>query len=171
MSIFEKQRGNLVPVHADNANSKDWLVLLEAVTIVGHQRDKLRVALTTKERKLVKKWKLFRKSEQFLIVEGYDPRIHALYFCPQLYKNEDGELVALSGQEIGQLMARALEGGAIDKPPWYEPSDGAPKEPVIKFSHEMEFDSLVVDAPQSGQVNRPAALRSVTAPDKQKANT
>jgi hypothetical protein len=35
----------------------------------------------------------------------------------------------------------------------------------------MEFDSLVVDAPQSGQVNRPAALRSVTAPDKQKANT
>jgi hypothetical protein len=66
MSMFEKQRGNLVPIHADNANSKDWLVLLEAVTIVGHQREKLRVALTTKERKLVKKWKLFRKSEQIL---------------------------------------------------------------------------------------------------------
>jgi hypothetical protein len=34
----------------------------------------------------------------------------------------------------------------------------------------MEFDSLVVDAP-SPKVNRPAALRSVTVPDKQKTNT
>jgi hypothetical protein len=118
MSIFGKQRGNLVPVHKDNVNTNDWLVLLEAATVVGHQRDKLRVALTTKERKVVKKRKLFRKSEDFLFVDGYDPRIHALYFCPQLYKNEDGELVALSGQEIGQLMAKALEGGAIEKPPW-----------------------------------------------------
>src|SRR5580700_2228488 len=128
MSIFGKQRGTLVPVHADNAKTRDWLVLLEAATIVGQQRDKLRVALTTQERRLVKKWKLFRKSEQFLIVDGYDPRIHAIYFCPQLYKNEDGELVALSGPEIGQLMARALEGGAIEKPPWYEPSECASKE-------------------------------------------
>jgi hypothetical protein len=81
----------------------------------------------------------------------------------ELYKNEDGELVALSGQEIGQLMAQALEGGAIEKPPWYAPFDGAPKEPVIKCSPEMEFDSLVVDAP-SPKVNRPAALRSVPFP-------
>jgi hypothetical protein len=170
MSIFKKQRGNLVPIHADNANTRDWLVLLEAATIVGHQRDKLRVALTTQERKLIKKRKWFRKPELFLVLDGYDPRIHALYFCPQLYKNEDGELVALSGEEIGQLMARALEGGAIEKPPWYEPSDGAAKEPVIKSSPEMEFDSLVVDAP-SAKVNRPAALRSVAVPDKQKANS
>jgi hypothetical protein len=170
MSIFGKQRGTLVPVHADNAKTRDWLVLLEAATIVGQQRDKLRVALTTQERRLVKKWKLFRKSEQFLIVDGYDPRIHAIYFCPQLYKNEDGELVALSGPEIGQLMARALEGGAIEKPPWYEPSECASKEPVIKSSPEMEFDSLVVDAP-AGKANRPAALRSVAVPDKQRANT
>ena len=170
MSVFQKQR-NLVPIHADNANSKDWLVLLEAATIVGQQRDKLRVALTTKERRLVKKRKLFKKSEQFLVIDGYDPRILALYFCPQLYKNDGGELVALSGQEIGQLMAQALERGAIEKPPWYEPSDGAPKEPIIKANSEMEFDSLVVDAPPSEQVNRPAALRSVTVPDKQKAKT
>ena len=54
MSIFEKQRGTLVPIHADNANTRDWLVLLEAATIVGHQRDKLRVALTTQERKRTK---------------------------------------------------------------------------------------------------------------------
>ena len=170
MGIFKKRRGTLAPIHEDNANTRDWLILLEAATIVGHQREKLRVALTTQERKLVKKRKLFRKPDLFLVLDGYDPRIHALYFCPQLYKNEDGELVALSGQEIGQLMARALEGGAIEKPPWYEPSDGAPKEPVIGSSHEMEFDSLVVDAP-SAKANKPAALRSVAVLDQPKGNS
>lgn len=169
MSMFGRQRGNLVPVHKDNANTNDWLVLLEAATVVGQQRDKLRVALTTKERRMVKRRRLFRKSEHFLIIDGYDPRIHALYFCPQLYKNEDGELVALSGQEIGQLMAKALEAGALEKPPWYEPSDGPPNGPVIKSTPEMELDTLVVDTP-TAKVNRPAALRSVALSDKQKTN-
>jgi Mrp family chromosome partitioning ATPase len=170
MGIFKKRRATLVSIHEDNANTKDWLILLEAATIVGHQREKLRVALTTQARKLIKKRKLFGKPELFLDLDGYDPRIHALYFCPQLYKNEDGELVALSGQEVGQLMARALEGGSIERPPWYEPSDGASKEPVIKSSHEMEFDSLVVDAP-SAKANKPAALRSVAVLDQQKGNS
>jgi len=67
-------------------------------------------------------------------------------------------------------MARSLEGGAIEKPPWYEPFDGAQKESVIKSSPEMEFDSLVVDAP-TAKVNRPAALRPVAVPDKQNTNT
>jgi hypothetical protein len=171
MSILGKQHGFLVPIHADNANSKDWLVLLEAATIVGQQRDKLRVALTTKERKLVKKRRLFRAPEYFLVIDGYDPRIHAIYFCPQLYrKNEDGELVALSGPEIGRLMAQALEGGAIEKPPWYEPLDSAPEEPVISASPGMELDSLVVDTPRL-QENRPAALVSVAVADRKNAKT
>jgi hypothetical protein len=162
MSILKKQVGTLVPISADNANTRDWLVLLEAATIVGHQREKLRVALTTQERKLVKKRKLFGKSEHFLVVDGYDPRIHAIYFCPQLYKKEDGELVALSGAEIGQLMAQALEGGAIEKPPWYQPSDSAPEVPVIRTSTEMELDSLVVDAPKA-KPNKPALISSAVA--------
>ena len=146
MTNIDRRHGTLVPIHPDNANTKDWVILLEASTIVGQTRDKLRVALTTQERKLVKKRKLFGKTEYFLVVDGYDPRIHALYFCPQLYKNEDGTLVPLSGQEIGQLMAQALEGGAIEKPPWYEPSDDVPSEPIIKANSQMELDSLVVDA-------------------------
>lgn len=89
MSIFGKQQGTLVPVHEDNANTRDWLTLLEAATIVGHEREKLRVALTTQDRKLVKKRRLFRKPEYFLVLDGYDPRIHALYFCPQLYKHAE----------------------------------------------------------------------------------
>jgi len=76
-SIKGRPQGNLVPVNADNANTRDWLVLLEASTIVGDQRGKLRVALVTQERKFVKKRRLFRKAEHFLVVDGYDPRIHA----------------------------------------------------------------------------------------------
>jgi hypothetical protein len=160
MSIFKrKSQGILVPIHPDNAKTKDWVVLLEAATIVGQPRDKLRVALTTQERKLVRKKKLFQKPHYFLVVDGYDPRIHALYFCPQLYKKEDGDLVPLSGQEIGQLMAQALEGGTIEKSPWYEPSDSMPKEPIIGSAPELEFDSLVVDSP-SAHANEPAVLRT-----------
>src|ERR1700735_5633463 len=164
MTSMDRRYGTLVPIHPDNANTKDWVVLLEASTIIGHTRDKLRVALTTQERKLVKKRKLFRKAEYFLVVDGYDPRIHALYFCPQLYKNEDGTLVPLSGQEIGQLMAQALEGGAIEKRPWYQPADEVPEETVIKHTSEMEFDSLVVDAPPGPKA---PALRAVPTGDKQ----
>ena len=164
MTIFQRRRGTLVPIHVDNASTRDWVVLLEAATIVGHQRNKLRVALTTQDRPLVKKRRLFRKAEYFLELDGYDPRIHALYFCPQLYKNEDGSLVPLSGPEIGQLMAQALEGGAIEKLPWYEPSDSTPKEPVIKAASGMEFDSLVVDAPVP-KANKPALLRKAAVTD------
>jgi hypothetical protein len=150
MGIFTKtSQGTLVPIHPDNAKTKDWVVLLEAATIVGQSRDKLRVALTTQERKLVRKKKLFQKPRYYLVVDGYDPRIHALYFCPQLYRKEDADLVPLSGQEIGQLMAQALEGGAVEKSPWYEPSDSMPDEPIIGSAAQVEFDSLVVDSPSS----------------------
>src|SRR5471030_126440 len=159
MSIFtKKSQGTLVPIHPDNAKTKDWVVLLEAATIVGESRDKLRVALTTQERKLVRKKKLFQKPRYFLVVDGYDPRIHALYFCPQLYRKEDGDLVPLSGQEIGQLMAQALEGGAVEKSPWYEPLDRMPQEPIIDSAAQVEFDSLVVDSP-SPRANEPTVLR------------
>lgn len=167
MGIFGGQRGTLVPVHADNAETRDWLVLLEAATIVGQQRDKLRVALTTQERKLVKKRRLFGKPQYFLVIDGYDPRIHALYFCPQLYKNESGSLVPLTGPEIGQLMAQALEGGAIEKSPWYGPSDSVPEDVVIKAAPNMELDSLVVDAPLP-KGSKPASLRAVATSEKDK---
>ena len=165
MSIFDRRRRALVPIHADNANSKDWLVLLEASTIVGQEHDKLRVALTTQERKIVKKRKLFGKTTHFVVLEGYDPRIHALYFCPQLYKKDEGALVPLSGQEIGQLMAQVLEDGAIAKSPWYEPSESLPNEPVITAKPDTHFDTLVVDVPGPKAAKTPA-LRAVESKDK-----
>jgi hypothetical protein len=71
---------------------------------------------------------------------------------------EDGDLVPLSGQEIGQLMAQALEGGAIEKSPWYEPSDSVPEEPIVGPAPQFEFDSLVVDSPIA-RANEPTVLR------------
>ena len=170
MGIFGGLGRTLVPIHEDNANTNDWVVLLEAATIVGQERDKLRVAMTTRDRELVKRRKLFGKPAYFLAVDGYDPRIHALYFCPQLYKNEDGALVPLSGEEIGQLMARALEGAAIEKRPWYDPGDSVPKDPVINVNPEMEFDSLVVEAPKLRQ-NKTATLHTVAVPERDKVKS
>jgi hypothetical protein len=64
----------------------------------------------------------------------------------------------LSGQEIGQLMAQAMEGGAVEKSPWYGPSDGMPEEPIIDSASQVEFDSLVVDSPPA-RANEPTVLR------------
>jgi len=77
---------HLIRIHPDNAKSKDWVILLEAGTIVGPSPERFRVARSTLDRKIVKKYNIWLQPEHFLFVEGYDPRIHAVYFCPQLYK-------------------------------------------------------------------------------------
>jgi hypothetical protein len=150
LSFFRRIRPeDLVPLHPDNVRKKDWIVLLEGSTIVGSPRDKLRVALTTLERKIVKKYRFSRKAQHFIVVEGYDPRIHVLYFCPQLYRYDDDKLVPLGGDDIGRLIARATEGGAQDRQPWYEPLDKLPAEPIISAGMQTEFDSVVVDIPRA----------------------
>ncbi|HLH87546.1 MAG TPA: hypothetical protein VKX28_03730 [Xanthobacteraceae bacterium] len=139
---------HLIPIHGDNASSKDWIILLEAGTIVGPSPDKLRVARATLERKVVTKRDMFLRSRHFLVVEDYDPRIHAVYFCPQLYRQEnDKKLVPLHGEEIGELIAHALEKGTKAAPPWYEPAERLPDEPVISATLPTELDSLVVEMP------------------------
>ncbi len=122
MGIFRRKvPSHYIPIHRDNITKKDWIILLEAGTIVGHSTEKLRVAMTTLERKIVKKYNIFFRAEHFLVLEGYDPRIHALYFCPQLYKfDADGKLVALEGEEIGELLARSVQDGVVEKQPWYD---------------------------------------------------
>src|SRR5437879_11304064 len=71
---------HLIRIHPDNAKSKDWVILLEAGTIVGPSPERLRVARSTLDRKIVKKYNIWLQPEHFLFVEGYDPRIHAVYF-------------------------------------------------------------------------------------------
>jgi hypothetical protein len=149
MGIFRRKvPTNLIRIHPDNATNKDWLILLEAGTIVGPSPDKLRVARSTLERKIVKKYNILLRVQHFLVVEGYDPRIHAVYFCPQLYRYDpDKKLVPLQGEEIGSLIAHALEAGIAERRPWYEPSEELPKQPVISTPSRTEFDTLVVEMP------------------------
>ena len=109
MSILRKKMpSHFIPIHPDNVNKNDWIILLEAGTIVGRSGDKLRVALATQERRIVKKYNLLLQAQHYIVIDGYDPRIHALYFCPQLYQFDAGrKLVPLQGEEIGKLVVQA----------------------------------------------------------------
>ncbi len=133
MGIFRRKvPSHLIRIHPDNTTNKDWVILLESGTIVGPSPERLRVARSTLERKIVRKYNILLRAEHFLVVEGYDPRIHAVYFCPQLYKYDpDKKLVPLQGEEIGRLIAHALEGGITERRPWYEPSEELPNQPII----------------------------------------
>ena len=152
MGIFRRKVPiHYIPVHQDNIKNKDWIILLEAGTIVGPSAEKLRVALATLEKKIATKYNIFLRRKHFLVLEGYDPRIHALYYCPQLYKC-DGEkrLVPLEGEEIGRLVAKAVQNGVVEKRPWYPPSEMLPRKPVVDGKMDIDFDSMVVvDAPDS----------------------
>ncbi len=150
MGIFRRKVArHQIQIHPDNVRNKDWIILLEAGTIVGPTPDKLRVARATQERKVVKKHDVFFRTSYFLDLEGYDPRIHVVYFCPQLYKYDpDKKLVPLQGDEIGRLIAQALQGGINERRPWYEPSARLPDQPVIITSKE-ELETLVVEMPNA----------------------
>ncbi len=138
---------HLIRVDPDNVTSKDWIILLEAGTIVGPSPVKLRVARASLDKKIVKKCDFLLRVQHFLDVEGYDPRIHAVYFCPQLYKYDaDKQLVPLQGEEIGRLIAQALASGVKERRPWYEPWEKLPDQPIINAPKD-EFDTLVVEMP------------------------
>jgi hypothetical protein len=146
-SVFRRKAPNhLVPIDPDNAASTDWVILLEANTIVDPSGGKLRVARTTQEHEVVKRRRLFRRCP-FLVVEGFDPRIHALYFCPQLYKHDDYRLVPLDGEEIGALVAKGLEHSVKPRLPWYEPTDKLPADRIIAGELITDLDTLVADEP------------------------
>ena len=60
MRIFSKASpAHLIPIDRANTNNKDWVILVEAGTIVGSSTDRIRVARATQERKIVKKYDLF----------------------------------------------------------------------------------------------------------------
>src|SRR5258705_819466 len=148
--LRRKVPSHLIPVHPDNAAKRDWVILLEAGTIVGPTPERLRVARSTLERKVVKRYNILLRAQHFLVVEGYDPRIHALYFCPQLYRYDpDKKLVPLQGDEIGRLVAQSVEAGVTERRPWYEPSEKLPEQPIISTPAQAEFDTVVVEMPSA----------------------
>ena len=166
MGLFQRKAPtHLIPVSPENAMSKDWVILLEAGTIVGPSPEKLRVARSTQEKKVVKKYTPLLGARYFLDVDGYDPRIHAVYFCPQLYKHDPNKkLVPLEGEEIGRLIAQALASGVKGRRPWYEPAEELPDQPIINAPKD-EFDSLVVEMPSAREATGKKPLAVVENQD------
>jgi hypothetical protein len=160
MSVFRRKAPtHYIPVHPDNIGKNDWIILLEAGTIVGPSAKKLRVAMATLERKVVTKYNIFLRAKHFLVLEGYDPRIHTLYFCPQLYASDtDNKLIALEGGEIGELLARAVQKSVAERQPWYEPSDTVPNQPIIATTMDTDFDTVIVDRPVEQATSATKAL-------------
>lgn len=150
MGLFRRRApSHFVPIHPDNIASKDWIIVLEAGTIIGPSPARLRVARATQERTVARKYNILLKARHFLVVDGYNPRIHALYFCPQLYRYDpDRKLVPLQGEEIGSLIAQSIAGGVADRRPWYEPSERLPAEPIVSAPTRMEYDTVVVEMPE-----------------------
>jgi hypothetical protein len=149
MGIFKRKvPTHYIPVHPDNIGKNDWIILLEAGTIIGPSAEKLRVARATLERKVVTKYNIFLRAKHFLVLEGYDPRIHTLYFCPQLYAfDSDNKLVALEGKEIGELLAGVVQNSVVERQSWYEPLNKLPNPPIIATTVDTDFDTLMVDRP------------------------
>ena len=72
MGLFRRKVPSyLIPIHRDNATSKDWVILLEAGTIVGPSPDRLRIARATLERRVVKKYNILLRAQHYLVVEGF----------------------------------------------------------------------------------------------------
>jgi hypothetical protein len=163
MGLFRRRMpSHLVPIHPHNAGNRDWIILLEASTIIGPSAEKLRVARTTQERNIVTKRRFLRK-QLFLAIDGYDPRIHVVFFCPQLYKHDhENKLVPLQGEEIGNFVAEALQDKTSVRRPWYEPTESIPGEPLIEETVK-DFDTLVVEAPKPRAALAPSLERDMDA--------
>jgi hypothetical protein len=117
------------------------------------------------DKKVVKKYGLLLRAKYFLNVEGYDPRIHAVYFCPQLYKYDaDKKLVPLQSEEMGQMIAQALASGVKQRRPWYEPSEKLPDQPIINAPKD-EFESLVVEMPTARNATGKKSIAMVEKQD------
>jgi hypothetical protein len=151
MGIFRRKvPHHFIPIHPANTVSKDWIIILEAGTIVGPAPSKLRVSRATQERTIVKRRNIFLAAQHYLVIDGYDPRIHALYFCPQLYRcDSERKLIPLQGEEIGTLIAQSVESGVTDRRPWYGPAEQVPNKPVISTPAATEFDTVVVEMPSA----------------------
>ena len=164
MGFFRKNLSNdLVPIDPGNISNQDWVILLEAGTITGPSPQRIRVARWMQEKKIVKKHDMFLRTKYFIVVEGYNPRVHALYFCPQLFRHDSGKLVPLEGEDIGRLIGHAVEASATERRPWYEPTEKLPQEPPINSAMLREFDTLVVEMParESLPGGQPAAFGPV----------
>jgi hypothetical protein len=70
MGMFHRKvPPHYIPIQPDNIPTNNWLILLEAGTIVAPKAEKLRVAKATKETKIKRKYNIFLRKEHFLVLE------------------------------------------------------------------------------------------------------
>ncbi|MGA6969315.1 MAG: hypothetical protein WBZ51_37540 [Xanthobacteraceae bacterium] len=169
MGIFRRKvPHDYVPIHPDNIGTNNWIILLEAGTIVGSRTEKLRVAKAALEKKIKRKYNILLQKKHFLILEGFDPRIHAVYFCPQLYKYDgDNALIPLTGEEIGQLVVQSVQKGVVEKQPWYEALDELPNKPILDPKRSAAARVLQLTYQQPIETSKEAEGHSETATDGQ----
>jgi hypothetical protein len=159
----------LVPIDPSNVANGDWAILLEATTIIGSRTKVLRVATTTQQKRIVQRFTL-SGPKTFLIIEEYNPRIHILLFCPQLYQyDQSGRLIPLGGDEIGKFIAQALAKKVPLRCPWYGPAHASPIQPLLSEPMSGEYDTLVVEPALSAsivpaEVEHQSAVPSLNAP-------
>jgi len=172
MGIFRRKMPHYyIPIHPDNIGTNNWMILLEAGTIVGSRAEKLRVAKTTLEKRIKKKYNILLRKKHFLVLDGYDPRIHAIYFCPQLYKyDDDNALVPLTGEEIGQLVAHSVQEGVVEKQPWYESLDELPSKPILDLKRSAAARVLQLTYQKPIASSKEAEGHSETTMDGQPAH-
>jgi hypothetical protein len=112
--------------------------------MVGDSPDDIRVVQATLEKTIAKKYDAFLRKEYFIVLEGYDPQTHALYFCPQLYKRDrEGSLTALKGEEIGELLVQAFWNGAVKRRVCSLPSHKSDIQPIIGETTNIDLDTLL----------------------------
>jgi hypothetical protein len=116
---------------------------------LAEQRHAVALNQATQDKKIKRRYDIFLRAKYFILMEGYNPRIHTLYFCPQLYRyDNERKLLPLQGEEIGQLIAQAAKAGVTERRPWYEPSEKLPERPPINNATLMsDFDTVVVEMP------------------------
>ena len=131
---------HVIPVNSQNATSSDWVILLEAGTIIGPSPERLRVARSTLERKIVKKYTLaHRVGDTSLGGQGIA--------CVKKAERRARHHSMRQHISTQALAAHAVEGGITERRPWYDPSEKLPDRPIIDAQMNMEFDTVVVPSP------------------------
>jgi hypothetical protein len=104
------------------------------------------------------------------MIREFTPSIFALNSTNSIPRKK---LVPLQGDEIGRLIANALEGGIVDRRPWYDPAEKLPDQPIISSPLQTEYDSLVLEMParnfstpglKDGRANRPSKVDRGASP-------
>ena len=112
MGVFGKRApSHLIPVSPDNAASNDWVVLLEAGTIVGPSPDRLRVAKSTLEKKIVKRYNFFLRATHFLNVAASARSAVTAAITPSLQRRAPSAVLAAAVMHLGLVDLRLQEGG------------------------------------------------------------